>query len=253
MRLSMGGVLALVGMAGLALPNVAQVAQLPYMAEFKILQWQRVANGVAVPYETTVIAARDSQGRKMTAKTVSPMGADQKAITHFQAFDPVAHAGFSWSSPGREATVMAIPLFGAIPQGCGYATFGIGYANEKTTKEDLGTKTIQGVLARGRRLSTTATVEPIGKNKKHKQQPVTIKVRSTELWEAIDPGLAGLLVREVEEDAQSVKMSKELVNFSRSEPDAVFFRPPAGYEIVNREVNLDACFSFENLDPSAAP
>jgi hypothetical protein len=264
----MGGVLALVSAASWALSAAGQVpktptvtsasgnptsaARLPYMAEFKILQLQRLTNGTAVPHEFTVITARDSQDRHMRATTVSPLWPDQTATTHFQVFDPVAHASFNWSFPGREATVMAIPFYGANLQGCGYASFGISYANAKTTMEDLGTKTIQGVLAHGRRFTTTATAEPIGKHKKHMQQPVTIKLRSTELWEAIDPGLAGLVVQEISEEAQSVKRSKELVNFSQSEPDAVFFRPPASYEIVNREVNADPCSSFENLDPTAA-
>jgi len=56
-------------------------------------------------------------------------------------------------------------------------------------------------------------------------------------------------VREVSEEAQSGKTSKELVKFSQTEPDAAVFRPPISYVIVNREVNADPCLSFGKWNP----
>jgi hypothetical protein len=221
------------------------------MAEFRILQAKTVANGTPITHETTVVDARDSRGRHMTATTDTPTSADQVATTHFRVFDPVAHVTFNWSFPGREATVMAIPFSGAISSGCSWMSSRIGSANEKTTVEELGTKTIQGVEARGRQTSTTVSLEPIGKHKKHESQAGTIEVHSTELWIAIDPGLAGLVVREVSKDWPSVETSRELVNFSQSEPDAAVFQPPIGYEVVNREVNTDACVSVGEAQPPA--
>jgi len=268
MRGSICGMLALVVFVGLAIPVAGQasmaqtttgparptpVARLPYMAEFKILRVQTVANETALAHESTVVDARDSHGRHITATTVLPMSADRTATTHFQVFDPVAHVTFNWNSPGREATVMAIPFSGAIPPGCSYMSFGIGYANEKTEVEDLGSMTILGVEARGRRTSTTIPFQPIGKHRNHQLQARTIEVRSSELWQASAPGLNGLVVREVNADALSVKMSKELVNFRQGEPDAALFHPPIGYEIVSREVNADPCVSFGEMEPAIAP
>ncbi len=259
---------AILVVAGLALPGSGQTpaaqtspavfgkpappARLPYMAEVKILRTQPVANGIITTHESTITTARDSLGRHMTATTEIPTSADQTATTHFHVFDPVAHVTFNWSIPGREATVMAIPFSGAISTGCGYMSLGIRYPNEKTTEEDLGTKTIQGVGARGRRITTTATVAAIGKHHRHKPQLRTIEVRSTDVWTAIDPGLTGLLVREVSQGLQSEKTSQELVNFSQSEPDAAFFQPPKGYAIVNREVNADPCVSLGEMQPPIA-
>lgn len=259
MRGRVCGVLALVVMATLpvlgqapaaktnpaAISKPAPLERLPYMAEFKILRVRVFPNGTETD-QSTITTARDSQGRHMTATTANPTSADQKATTHFHVFDPVAHVTFSWSFPGREAMVMAIPFSGAIPPGCSYGVFGISSANEKTTVGDLGTTTILGVEARGRRFSTTATIEPIGKHKEHNRQGSTIEVRSSELWQAVAPGLTGLVVRQVSEDAQSGKTSRELVKFSQTEPDSAVFHPPIGYEIVNREVNADACVSFED-------
>ncbi|MDR3750227.1 MAG: hypothetical protein P4K94_01945, partial [Terracidiphilus sp.] len=137
---SICGVLMLVTAAGLAMPVMSQVstsqagatansktslpARLPYMAEFKILRVQTLAGGTAITHESTVVTARDAQGRQMTATTVIQPSADQLPITHFQVFDPMAHYTFTWSFPGKNATVMAIPIYGAIQSGCGFGVVG---------------------------------------------------------------------------------------------------------------------------------
>jgi hypothetical protein len=262
--------LAAIAVAGLMLPvsgqvpsslaitveqrNSAHDARLSYLAEYKITRTQTLANETAITHETTVITARDSQGRQMTATKIVPTSAAQRATTHFQVFDPVAHVTFSWSFPGREATVMAIPFYGAIQSSCGIAVGRVTYLDcatisTKETVEELGTKTIQGVEARGRRTTRTTPSVYIGKHKTHKPLECSTEVSTVELWKAIAPGLTGLVVREVNVDTQSVKMSKELVKFSQSEPDAMVFRPPTGYEIVNREVGIDPCSRFEGMEP----
>jgi hypothetical protein len=43
------------------------------------------------------------------------------------------------------------------------------------------------------------------------------------------------LVREVTDDPQAGRSTKELENLNQDEPDASIFQPPAGYEIVNKE------------------
>jgi hypothetical protein len=261
---------AILGVAGLALPGSGQApaapaspaaiskpappARLPYMAEFKILQVQKLANGTALTHQTTIVTARDSQGRHLKATTAIPMWTDQTATTHFQVIDPVAHATLNWRYPGREATVMALPFSVAVFPGCSYMTTETISPGKKTTVEDLGTMTVQGVEAQGRR---TTTAIPIMAYKKHKTHKPPVRkgelVSTAELWTAIDPGLNGLLVREVDEDAWSNKVSKELVNFSQSEPNAAFFKPPRSYAIVNREVNADLCVSLWEMESPAAP
>jgi hypothetical protein len=274
MRGNLCGVLALVAAASLALPAVSQVstskaeatassktspaARLPYMAEYKIVQVQTRADGVSSTHESRIVTVRDAQGRQMTATTDIPTSAEAKPVTHFQVVDPMAHRTFTWSFPGKKAIVMAIPFYGSSQSSCGSATFGIvsGDCDTKPTKEtveELGTKTIQGVEARGRRTMWTTLSEYIGKDKKHKPTVCPSKVSTNELWNAITPGLNGLVARQISEDAQSGKFSKELVKFSQREPDKALFRPPTGYEIVNREVNVDPCTSFEEMEPPFGP
>lgn len=273
MRGNSCGVLALVAVASLTIPVVCQVsasqtaatansrisppARLSYMAEYKIQRVQTLASGTSITHESKVITARDAQGRQMTATKVSPTSAAKEPIIHFQVFDPMDHITFTWSFPGQKVTRMAVPFYGAIQSSCGFAVARVQSLDcatgaTKETVEELGTKTIQGVEARGSRTSWTTPAEYIGKHKGHKPQVCATEVNTIELWKAIAPGLTGLVVRQVSENAYSGKMSKELVKFSQGEPDAAVFRPPSDYEIVNREVNTDPCISFEGMEPSAA-
>ena len=270
MRRSSVGVLALATVAILALPTLGQIgrsrtstvtmgnslraARLPYMAEYKTTQVRTLADGTAITLDSTEVIAVDAQGRQMIATTMIPLSEDQTARTRFAVFDPVSHTNIRWVSPGQKATVAAIPIAGAWLFGCGAATVTVGplhpdatgeASRVKRTTEDLGTETIQGLEARGRRTTTAISSGAIGNNK-----PL---VHTIELWTAVTPGLHGLAVREVRDDPQTGRTSKKMVSFSQGEPDASVFMPPAGYEIVNREVSANLCASTEGTEQPMTP
>jgi hypothetical protein len=220
-------------------------APLPYTAEFKVTHVRTLADGSTITNESTEVEALDSAGRRMTAtagdsravKTL--VNGDQTSITTVNVFDPVAHTNASWSVPGQKAIVREMPIPGAARPSCATATTGTTTSpvrilhdsapnRIKPTIEDLGTETIMEIEARGRRTTTTTPAGTIGNN-----EPL---VRISETWRAVAPGLRGLVLREVNDDPQSGKMTRELTSFNQSEPDASVFQPPADYEIVNREV-----------------
>jgi hypothetical protein len=111
----------------------------------------------------------------------------------------------------------------------------------KPVVENLGTETVNGIEAHGRRTRTTIPAGGIGND-----APLA---RTVELWTAIVPGLNGLLVREVNDDPRTGKTTRELTNLTRSEPDATVFQPPAGYEIVNREAGARPSASAVIAEP----
>ena len=231
--------------------NPAGNARLPYMAEFKTTLTKTLGDGSTITNQTTEVVAVDSEGRRMTAKSIAPPSADQASVTSFTVVDPMAHTRITWTSPGREAMVSAVPIPAASQSSCGMATFSIGVMERpgkktkapkvKTTVEDLGTDRIQGVEARGRRTTTTTTLA--GAKKKSVKQ-----VSTFEEWRAMAPGLRGLLARELSDDPQQGKMTKELVKFRQAEPDPSIFQLPAGYEVVNREVARDWCQSTDDVE-----
>jgi len=223
--------------------NSVSNALLPFMAQYKTTQVRTLPDGSTISDETTEVIAVDSQGRRMTAiaKTASPWTEPE---THFSIYDPVAHIKISYISPGNEATVSAIPLGG--DHGCPYMTFGIEGPTVKTTDEDLGTSTIQGVEAQGRRYSKTISLKPRGKT------PTLLNM--VEWWKAVDPGLGSLLVRYVSDDHSSrAKTTKELVSFRPGEPALLMFKLPSGYQVVSREVSPPDCPNLGDIEPLPLP
>ncbi|MGB0063854.1 MAG: hypothetical protein WBP85_05355 [Terracidiphilus sp.] len=262
------GFLIFMGVAGWALPASSQVAgnrivqmgnpahqaRLPYMAEYKTTQVKTLADGTTITHGATEVVALDSQGRRMTSTTTTPLLSDQTPVTRVTVFDPVARTNTSWSVPGERATVIQMPAPGSGRSSCATgAPVGVvstpvlhpSVPREKPVIEDLGTETIQGVEAHGRRVTTTIPAGAIGNN-----EPL---VRINETWTATAPGLFGLVVRVVIEDPQIGKSTRELDNLTQDEPDASVFQPPAGYEIVNKEVAGCSITSPDNTEPQPLP
>jgi hypothetical protein len=231
----------------------ARAARQPYTAEYKITRVKTLGDGSTITQESTEVVAMDSEGRRMTATTTVPLSGDQTPVTHVSVNDPEARTNSNWSVPGHEVRV-TMPTPG-LARGCGRSATSLVPMNgnataavrrARPTVEDLGTETIQGIEAHGRRTTTTTPVGALGNN-----EPL---VNSTEIWTAIAPGLPNLIVREATDDPRMGKMSKELVSFSQSEPDSTVFQPPPDYEIVTREALSDPCQGIGGVEsPSPAP
>jgi hypothetical protein len=211
----------------------AQAVRLPYTVEYKISTEKTAPNGATITHEYTEVRSLDSEGRSMAAKTNIPMSGDETVRTHVGVIDPVARTTASWDSPGQTATVTKMAAPGTHRSCPPVAPRQPTAQLPKPVIEDLGTETIQGVEARGRRTTTTIPAGSLGSD-----APLT---RTDEEWTAVAPGLRGLLVRRVFDDPQSEKLTKELVNLNQSEPDAAAFQPPAGYEIVEKSAPLGQC------------
>jgi hypothetical protein len=231
--------------------NPAPAPRLPYTAEYKNTRVQTLANGSTITHESTEVVALDSQGRRMTSTTNIPLSGDQTQRTMVTVFDPVARTNSNWTVPGKKATVMAMPVPGAPRTSCATSTTPVllapspGVQRQQPTVEDLGTETIQGVEARGRRITTTTPAGAIGND-----APL---VSTTETWTAIAPGLRGLMARNVIDNPQSGKTARELTNFTQAEPDPSVFQPPSDYEIVNKPAPGSVCPAEEGTESPTAP
>ena len=245
----------LVAVAALALPAAAQVRsrtgttavnrvsakKTPYTAEYHATSVRLLADGTTITHEETEIQALDSQGRRMNSTTSTMPTGNQTPITHVFVFDPVAHTNAHWSSPGKQATVSTTSATGG--RGCTASTspmesrpFGVTStargAHTKPAVENLGTASIQGLEAHGTRTTTTIPAGTIGN-----EAPL---VSVTERWTALTVGLNGLIVREIIDDPQMGKWTKELTSIDQSDPDPSVFQPPSNYEIVTEVVTRDA-------------
>ncbi len=86
--------------------------------------------------------------------------------------------------------------------------------------EDLGTMNVNGVHARGTRITTTVPVGAIGNDREFKSV--------TERW--FSPDL-NLLVKSVSTDPRFGTTRYELTNISRQPPDPSLFQAPADYKL----------------------
>ena len=250
MRVRMYGVLTLAALAGLALSAAAQVdenrakttttgnlahaAPQPYTAEFRITRVQTLADGSTITHKSTETVARDSQGRWMSATTTIPISEDQAPHTNVNVSDPVAHTHSSWAVPGQRAMVVNLPGRGASPSSCAAVTLPRALQPAESeriesTTEDLGTRTYQGVEAKGRRTTRTIPAGEIGNSDQ--------LIRTFEVWHSTTPGLEGIVVRQVSEDPLTGNMTRELVKLTPGEPDSALFQPPQDYEVVTQEVH----------------
>jgi hypothetical protein len=249
------------GQSTLGSGAVVQRAPHPYTAKFQITSEQTLANGTTITHESTEIMAVDSQGRRLTV-TSFPMRNQTPERTTFIVYDPVARTNTNWMVPGKSANVRKMPpppqrgeagptcWTAGTPQGTTVplspdrttgtvtASVSMGEATliprrtgaKETAREDLGTQTIQGVLATGTRMTSTTPTGAEGND-----APL---VRVNEVWNAKS---LGLVVREVTDDPRTGKRTKELVELSQSEPDPATFQPPEGYEIVTEEMHEVPC------------
>jgi hypothetical protein len=238
----------LVAVAGLALPVSGQIsrnrtsvttetneretnvraAKTPYTAEYKITHVQTLTDGTTITRETTEVKALDSQGRRMIATTIT--SGDRAPATHVMVYDPVARAQTIWRAPGKIAHVFKMSTPGAertCARDMRDDVSVVSGPKSKMTSENLGTESIQGVEARGRRYTTTIPAGAMGND-----APL---VSTSEMWTALAGGLNGLLVRDIRDDPRSGKTTRELTSLSQSEPDPATFQPPEGYEIVTKE------------------
>lgn len=256
--------LAVAGSAFVAFAQTAPVpaktrvprAPQPYTAEFKITSMQTLANGTTITRESTEIEARDSAGRSLHSSSGQGLGVDRDPISRTNVSDPAGGTQSQWDSRTKKARVYKLPP--EEQRGCwsndagdftisrydgprpgrpapsGTALPGGGVlvpARRHTPEvEDLGTTTIQGYEAQGKRMTTTIPAGEIGNS-----EPIVIV---NEYWSS--PQFP-LTLRDINDDPRSGKRTRELVSLTPGEPDLSIFQPPQGYDVSEEELHQITC------------
>jgi hypothetical protein len=94
-------------------------------------------------------------------------------------------------------------------------------SSEQVKHEDLGTQTIEGVSAQGKRETVTIPAGEIGN-----ERPIEIV---TETW--FSPELHTMVLRK-HSDPRLGDSTYRLTDIKRNEPDASLFQPPAGTKVL---------------------
>jgi len=241
--------IAIVGsFAGGPVPSNMVTGQ-PYSAQQETQTVQTLEDGTHITNSVAKVKLyRDSQGRTRTERTAQQPPGILSASTppvFIEVSDPVAGYRYSFDSTSQKVyrspsaplrIPQQVPVPAQIPAGGAIAravilSAPVGGANPamrpEVVTEQLAAQPIEGVLADGTRTTTTYPGGFFGNDR-----PVTT---INENWTSRELGMPVLTKTS---DPRSGVTTMRLFNISRAEPDASLFQPPAGYEIVDPQVDL---------------
>jgi hypothetical protein len=225
------------------------VTAAPYTATATTESTQVLADGNKIVNKTSSFVARDSQGRtrrETDLHRIGTMQVDSPKTVFIN--DPTAHTQYIFT-PGGEATKVIrsqgswkegpqiIDLQGndlrngkserrvnqkviVNVQGA-HEVQQVKESSEQVKHEDLGTQTIEGVSAQGKRETVTIPAGEIGN-----ERPIEIV---TETW--FSPELHTMVLRK-HSDPRLGDSTYRLTDIKRNEPDASLFQPPAGTKVL---------------------
>lgn len=223
------------------------VTAAPYTATATTESTQVLADGNKIVNKTSSFVARDSQGRtrrETDLHRIGTMQVDSPKTVFIN--DPTAHAQYIFT-PGGEATkvIRSEGIWKEGPQIIDLRGNDLRGTRERRMKEkvivnvqsaresqqskesseqvkheDLGTQTIEGVSAQGKREMVTIPAGQIGN-----ERPIEIV---TETW--FSPDLHTMVLRK-HSDPRMGDSTYRLTDIKRTEPDASLFQPPAGTKV----------------------
>lgn len=201
----------------------------PYSATVVNETTQTYTDGTHINRKSTSVEYRDSEGRVRRESTGTGRGGVE--VQNVMIQDPVA--GYTYRLNPATKTAMQLQMAVAGRGGRGArggdsatvssSQFEIRLANAKSNSnnnvEDLGTTMVNGVVARGVRVTRVTPVNTIGNDR---------EIRSvTEEW--FSPDL-NLMIKSVSTDPRFGTTTYQLLNITRSAPDASLFQVPADYK-----------------------
>jgi hypothetical protein len=227
------------------------VTAAPYTATATTESTQVLADGNRIVNKTSSFVARDSQGRTRRETDLHRIGTMQidSPKTVF-INDPTTHTQYIFTPGGGEATKVVrsegnwkegpqiIELRKTREQRLKDKTIVTVQgahegqqskeSSEQVKREDLGTQTIEGLSAQGKRETVTIPAGQIGN-----ERPIEIV---TETW--FSPDLHTMVLRK-HSDPRVGDSTYRLTEIKRNEPDASLFQPPAGAKVsIERTLEL---------------
>ena len=188
---------------------------------------QSLPDGNNITRKTQTTLYRDSQGRFRKEVSFSEAGllADSGQPRSFVVIqDPVAQVGYSLEPDQKIARKMSFA--GRVPRPNGKPTDRMNnrlqkeLADGSLKQEDLGTQTINGVMATGTRYTHTIPAGQIGNEK-----PI---VAVSEHWYSND---LQIVVKSTRTDPRFGTTTYTVTNIQRTEPAATLFTVPADYTV----------------------
>jgi hypothetical protein len=216
------------GGVGSGAGTMERATRSPYTATWTEKRVQTLANGATVTHESTTKFVRDSSGRTYTeTHQTLPAGSNEEAreTVMYHISDPVERTTTMWNSSSKEATVNHMPERTTaqpqlIPKTTAAQASPAARQNPDVQREDLGTKNIAGVNAKGTRITR---VIPAGRD--GNDEPITTV---QETWMSTE---YAIVLMSVNEDPRYGTTTREVTELTPGEPDVALFRLPEGYTV----------------------
>jgi hypothetical protein len=206
---------------------ITVIRGLPYSAHQTITITKHLQDGSEQTTNYESFEWRDAEGRSRMEQIQMDRGRVHRIIN---IGDPVAHRHLSWTegeSLDKEVmethVTQEYEFLDHVPgtewSSQQRADVVASKHNPNLTMEELGTATINGVLARGLR-----SFETIPGTRDANGQPLK---RVHEQWRSVDE--LSMIVRSITDDPLTGKSNCELTILSRDNPDLSLFQPPTGW------------------------
>jgi hypothetical protein len=195
----------------------------PYTAIAVTETTQTLADGNHISNKTSANVARDSQGRTRREEVlgkVGPWPVDGPQLTFIH--DPVSKSDTVLDSNDHTARVLKpgkFPPGARVIRKMHYAEKATGKQGDVKT-ESLGTQTIEGIAAEGKRVTRTIPAGEIGN-----ERPLEIV---SEVWYSPD---LQVVVMSKHSDPRMGETTYRLTDIKRVEPDHSLFAVPNGYTV----------------------
>lgn len=239
----MGDRIELLGFEGMHGGKVVSGA--PFSAVAVSESTQTLSDGNHITRKTQTNLFRDSQGRVRREMNFSAIGTVAEAgqsRTFIVIHDPVAQVGYALQPDQKVAHKMAFAGAKHVPEGDGQSRFESRMqkelANGALKKEDLGSQTINGVLATGTRYMHTIAAGQIGNEK-----PISVV---SERWYSTD---LQIVVKSTRTDPRSGTTTYTVTNIQRTEPAASLFAVPSDYTVTEGRPAGHGNITFKQAAP----
>jgi hypothetical protein len=191
----------------------------PYSVVEETEQTQTLGDGTHIVRKTQARLYRDSYGRTRRESFDNLSGMPSKEPTHITIHDPVAGTTY-WLSVQERVAQLLVPMrkHPTNPNVVQQPVLPPEEMRPRTTSQDLGTQSIEGVLAEGVRMTTLLPEGSEGNDR-----PIQI-VRET--WVSNELGLTLL---EKQFDPRHGEAVMRVTSLDRSEPDPALFQVPPDY------------------------
>jgi hypothetical protein len=193
----------------------------PYSVVEETEQTQTLGDGTHVVTKMQTRLYRDSYGRTRRESFLNLPGMPSKEPTNIQIHDRVAGTTY-WLRVQQRLAQLIVPMrkLPTNPSVVQQPVLPPEEMRPRTTSQDLGTQSIEGVLAEGVR---TTTLLPEGSE--GNDRPIQI-VRET--WVSNELGLTLL---EKQSDPRYGEVVMRVTSLDRSEPDPALFQVPPDYTL----------------------